>query len=218
MGKMQQTLCELLQDVGTITKGLLDYPSRRQVAASSYAEEVQRIYRRLGGVLSSFPLGLRPWDLEFNQIPLELDEYLHFNRYRAVTLESRVYQQLPTFPLEGYRAYSSAHEKKCLRAGGYGGKWSNRSCESQFGTAAAPKDLSRNGAPRWKQRAFYDFVKDLSPLITGVPVVRISVFDEVEVSGQTLTVEQILSVPIRSAAKALSKLIFKRKPVPAPLN
>jgi hypothetical protein len=56
MGKMQQTLCKLLQDVGTVTKGLLDYPSRRQVAASSYAEEVQRIYRRLGGVLSSFPL------------------------------------------------------------------------------------------------------------------------------------------------------------------
>ena len=35
-------------------------------------------------------------------------------------------------------------------------------------------DLNGEGSPRWKQRAFYDFVKDLSPLIKGSLIIAIN--------------------------------------------
>ncbi|MHA7678588.1 DUF7255 family protein [Cupriavidus sp. PET2-C1] len=43
------------------------------------------------------------------------------------------------------------------------GSGHNRSCERQFGVGSAQKILEGAGAPRRKQRAFYDFVKDLCP-------------------------------------------------------
>jgi hypothetical protein len=101
-------------------------------------------------------------------------------------------------------------EARCLKAGGYGGKWSNSSCESQFGPASKPKDLSGNGAPRWKQRAFYDFVKDFSPLLVGVKVVRVAIWDVVTDSNRSRTIEEVLSAPSQSSGDALTMLIQER--------
>lgn len=210
MGEMQATLEHLLRGVGRLSQGSLRFPTVDDVASSKYAGEIEAIYRRHGGVRTSPPLNLRSWDIEFDGFAVELDEYLHFNRYRAITLEASAYRDLSDFPLGLYRAYCSAHEARCLKAGGYGGKWSNSSCESQFGPASKPKDLSGNGAPRWKQRAFYDFVKDLSPLLVDVAVLRIAVWDVVTDSSKPRTVEQVLSAPSRSSPDALAALLRER--------
>jgi hypothetical protein len=178
---------------------------------------VMKVYDELGGRLLHWPLNLRRWDLEFSSkriknIAIELDEHLHFNRYRAVTLESPMYSKLSDFPRRPYTAYCAAHEGACLKAGRYGRRWSNPSCEYQFGPPSPPGVLAGNGAPRWRQRAFYDFVKDLSPLVAGVKVVRIAIWDEICVSGQTRLVEDVLSnrdnCEVRSAA--LVALITQR--------
>jgi hypothetical protein len=83
--------------------------------------------------------------------------------------------------------------------------------EAQFGEASQSKDLRGNGSPRWKQRAFYDFVKDLSPLLIHVPVVRVAVWDTVEDGGRSRTVEEVLVAPFGCAnGAALAALIKER--------
>jgi hypothetical protein len=82
------------------------------------------------------------------------------------------------------------------------GKWTNNSCEKQFGVASRPGDLSGNGSPRWKQRAFYDFCKDLSPFLIGVKVVRVAVWDELAGAGRTETVGEVLGELARRSATA----------------
>ena len=77
MGKMQERLKQLLHHVGKVTNSSLRYPSAHEVTGSSYANEVERVYRDLGGILPTFPLQLRNWDIEFEGIAVELDEYLH---------------------------------------------------------------------------------------------------------------------------------------------
>lgn len=170
----------------------LSFPQRHDFEGTRYKLHVQQAYESLGGRLDTFPLNLRKWDIVFDGIAIELDEQLHFNRYRLATMECSLYEELPLFPLDLYREYATQHEAACIRASSYGGKWSNPSCERQFGTPGPYGDLSGPGAPRWKQRAFYDFVKDLSPLTIGTAVVRLSVWDEIEVGGMRFTVGDIL--------------------------
>src|SRR5687767_11147437 len=153
MGTLQRSLESILSQAGRISQGRLPLPGRAQAAA--HAEEIHAVYRQLGGILPEFPMWRTTtgWDIEFNGLAVELDEYLHFNRYRAVTLASSLYAGLQRFPMAQYRAYCRTREPYCLKAGGYGGKWSNSSCEAQFGLAATNRDLEGNGSPRWKQRA-----------------------------------------------------------------
>ena len=100
MGAKQSALASMLAGSGNIAKGSVTYPTLRQVIASPYAHEIERIYRNLGGVLPTFPVGFRGWDIEFEGMAVELDEELHFNRYRALTLGSELYDELPSFPRE----------------------------------------------------------------------------------------------------------------------
>jgi hypothetical protein len=208
---MEKELKRLLGEVETGTPRPLPRTVEYNIVSAGYRDAVESVYRGIGGVLGKPPFNPRPsWDLEFDNVAVELDEFLHFNRYRAMTLESLVYGQLPGFPLSLYREYCAAHEQRCLQAGGYGGKWSNRSCDTQFGVASPSKDFSGNGPSRWKQRAYYDFVKDLSPLVIGVKVVRIAVWDTVYESGQARTVAEVLSRPTAMSAHALVQLIRER--------
>jgi hypothetical protein len=48
-------------------------------------------------VAFSNPLRLSAWDLEFDGIAVELDEHLHFNRYRGLTLKSPRYSWYRVF-------------------------------------------------------------------------------------------------------------------------
>ncbi len=146
MGAREDKLARCFPLAGyAVSSGALPYPSQRAVAQSRYGEEVQRVYEALGGVLNEFPLRLQKWDIEVGGVAVELDEMLHFNRYRLRTLQSSVYHDLPHFPIEEYRTYCDRYERACLSAGSCGGKWSNRSCESQFGPAAPPGSLAGGG-------------------------------------------------------------------------
>lgn len=211
MGKMQGALKQLLSAEGMLSERTLRVPKADDVRGSPFRDEVQDVYRQLGGIIKpAFPLNLGRWDLEFAGIAIELDECLHFNRYRAVTLASSAYRQLSGFPLSNYRRYCSHYEDECLRGGGYGGKWSNPSCVAQFGAASPPKDLTQNGSPRWRQRAFYDFVRDLSPLIIGVNVIRVAVWDTIVEDGYSRTVAEVLTAPSHASGAALASLLRQR--------
>ena len=210
-GKMRGALERILSSVGRVSRRPLKCPKSDDVAASDLRPEIECVYRSLGGILRSVPhFKLRPWDIEFDGIAVELDESLHFNRYRGVTLGSASYASLPCFPFGAYQRFCSEHEDICLKNGGYGGKWSNTSCERQFGEASQPGVLPEkvtemeHGAPRWKQRAFYDFVKDLSPMLIGVKVVRIAVWEETGGADGKTTVGETLDAAVRTSAHARS--------------
>ena len=141
-------------------------------------DELLELYRRLGGRQSSPMLRPGGWDLAFKgPLVVELDEELHFNRYRAVTLETSWSFGLPW--REDYMRYCTEREAECLAAGRWGKRWTNESCERMF-TGGPPGDLGGAGAPRWKQRALYDAVKD-SAVSTRSPVMlaRLSIYDRV---------------------------------------
>ena len=209
---------QLLSCVGTVSQRTLKSPKADNVTASVLKPEIELVYCSLGGILPSISLNLYQWDLEFDGIAVELDEDLHFNRYRSITLKSAIYERLPRFPLKAYQRYCSQYEKRCLQAGASPyGKWSSNGSEVQFGEASKPgvlpaevTDMQR-GSPRWKQRAFYDFVKDLSPLLIHVPVVRVAVWDAVEDGDRSRTVNEVLAVPLGCASSfALAALIKER--------
>jgi len=129
------------------------------------------LYRSMGGIGDHPPLRPGSWDLAFtNGLVIELDEELHFNRYRAATLARDKPWSLD------YTAQSRAHEQECLRAGRWGRRWSSRPSVAMFGPADLPGVFAANGAPRWKQRAFYDAMKDVA---NGVKLARLSVHDRV---------------------------------------
>jgi hypothetical protein len=141
--------------------------------------EVMDLYRHFGG--QSEPL-LRPgaWDLSFTgNLVIELDEELHFNRYRAVSLSTSWSKPLPW--TAEYQKLCERHEAECRSAGSWGKRWSNASCARMFGDGGPPGDLSGAGAPRWKQRALYDSLKDLvTTLDNDISLARVSVYDLVE--------------------------------------
>jgi len=147
---------------------------------------IRQIYDDLAGIPEQFEHA-RPgsFDLAFDtgdgKLIVELDEEQHFNRYRTITLSRPWAAQLPWTTT--YVAYSAAHEAQLVRRWRSGRRWTNESAPRFFGVASPPGDFSGAGAPRWRQRAFYDAVKDLMPAIR---LARVSVHDELE--GRALNV------------------------------
>lgn len=137
------------------------------------------LYRSLGGKEREPTLRPGAWDLVFRgAVFVELDEELHFNRYRRLTLEPEWAALLPWHA--DYLRFTLDHEHECLAAGRWGKRWTNESCERLFGAADPPGDFTRVGAPRWKQRALYDAMKDLIALKTPeVSLVRLATVDVV---------------------------------------
>ena len=212
MGKRQDTLEEILGSVSDILcTGDLEKPKQDDIYGSSFHEEVLAIYRELGGCLEDIPVRLGPWDLNVSGIAVEFDECLHFNRYRSITLNAPLYFRLDNFPIKDYQRYCIEREKECLKASkGRIGTWTNKSCEKLFSQASPRGDLSDGGAPRWKQRAFYDFIKDIAPITNGVRMARISIWDCVVVNGSLVQVSEILDKGVRTAAEPIFTLIQQR--------
>lgn len=104
-------------------------------------DQVLAMYRPFGGT-ASLPV-LRPggWDIALTDGRLvELDEELHFNRYRAATFRDLPLSSLPWCSV--YEEQCVAYERDCLRAGRWGRRWANDSAVKMFGPAADPGDLS----------------------------------------------------------------------------
>lgn len=173
-GKRARALRRILIEAGLApVSGQLPRPT-----GAAHRDELLELYRVLGGLLDNPVWQPGGWDLIFEgPIVVELDEQLHFNRYRARTLETRWTAGLPW--ADAYKAYCIEHEACCLRDGRSQQRWSNPSCARNF-AGGAPGDLIA-GAPRWKQRAFYDAVKDTA--ITTDPklsMARVSIYDKVD--------------------------------------
>jgi hypothetical protein len=193
MGLRQTAFAELLVDAGVArSETVLLVPTLESIAAAKLGGLVTETYRRLGGVNPTPRVRPGQWDVATEKGAWELDEEQHFNRFRLVTLRSAIYRRVAGFDHASYRVYCSAKEDRCLRKAGSRGYWSSSSSVAEFGPAGEPGVLAGAGSPRWKQRAFYDFIKDLSPFVLDIPVTRLSIWDDVACSGDIASLGWVL--------------------------
>lgn len=151
---------------------------RRIIESSDFEYELLKVYQELGGIRPQYPIDNNlesRWDIEINGFVIELDEEQHFNRYRKVTLQSSAYEKIPFTQIE-YAELCENKEEQCLGRAGYGGYWVNPSTISQFGNGDLPRTFQGNGSPRWKQRAFYDFYKDIGCHLCKIGMIRIPIY------------------------------------------
>lgn len=175
-GGRATALSRLLGHIGLEVVAVRPAPPRLMDFGLTRQAELLRLYAELGGAVRQPKLRPGAWDLALaDGRVVELDEELHFNRYRTLTLQQPWSADLPW--RDAYLQHCVRHELECLRAGTWGKRWTNASCEALFGSAGTPGDLEA-GSPRWKQRALYDAMKDAQAAQGGgPPLVRVSVYD-----------------------------------------
>jgi hypothetical protein len=174
-----------------------------------HRDEVMRVYRSLGGILNEIPFRFGGWDIVAPNFIIELDEEQHFNRYRKQTLGSAIYKNWKLFDVANYLTYCEKFENICLKKASRGGYWTNNSTEGQFGAAGANGDFSGAGSPRWKQRAFYDFCRDIYGMANQIKVYRLSIYDEVKTNSGTVTLAIALDRNMQQEVKAFLKNVIK---------
>lgn len=176
-------------------------------------DHVIRLYRELGGASASPRLRPGAWDLAFDgDLLVELDEELHFNRYRRVTLAPSWTADLPW--RDDYLNLTSQHEADCLAAARWGKRWTSASCEAMFGPADPPGTFTSGGAPRWKQRALYDAMKDAAAHeMSSTRVARLATVDVVAGVRLGDALEGRAAVDL----DALQEMVLQRSTRPQPV-
>jgi hypothetical protein len=173
-------------------------------------DQHRALYRQLGGTQEDPTLRPGGWDLavtadDATVIVIELDEELHFNRYREQTLTAPWYERI-AWSTE-YSNLCKQHERRCLQAGTWGKRWTTPSCEKLFAPAGPAGQLAGSGAPRWKQRALYDTIKNLAAVTRSGPrLARLSIYDQLD--GRQL--EDQLQQPTQGNSAALKELVIRR--------
>jgi hypothetical protein len=78
-----------------------------------------------------------------------------------------------------YLGYSAIYEDECRRKASGGKFWTSAPSQRMFGPAGPRGVLDGLGSPRWKQRAFYDAIRDATALNGGDRMARLSMYDEI---------------------------------------
>lgn len=179
MGQREESLNSYL--VLKFGKNKYSKPKQIDFFNSEFHSEIDTIYRKLGGILPEYPTNYRGFDIQCNDFIVELDEERHFNRYRLLTLGSTFYKENNLyFGLSSYTTLCKIKETECLNAAGWSGNWENNSTYRQFGESDPEGILGKLGSSRWKQRAFYDFLRDVSAIIMKIPIIRISIWETID--------------------------------------
>jgi hypothetical protein len=185
MGKRQDNLCKLLQSTSQIEK-----PTFNDYKNSIYYKNLLEIYKKLNGKQEEIAFHISKYDCAYNGIIVELDEENHFNRYRVITLENPIYNQNTTMRKDDYLNFSSLFENECCTHGKY---WNTSSSDRLFGSSDPNGLFLKKGSSRWRQRAFYDLLKDHIPFILKIPVIRLSIYECLNYNGHLITINEILT-------------------------
>lgn len=186
MGQRQTKLAEIVKGYWGTQPQPKPMPS--DILNSKYADYIFQTFLALDGQLSEPPTRFGAWDVSTSRFIIELDEERHFNRYRLKTLQSTFYKTDDYFSVRDYQQYCKDKETICLKTASWGRNWKNASTEKQFSQSDPEGLLAKNGSSRWKQRAYYDFLKDVSSQIMGVPIFRLSIYD----THKGISIDQLL--------------------------
>jgi hypothetical protein len=200
MGKKEKYLKGVLDNEGFNFQSW-EYPiiTEQDLRDSDLYDEVERVFIELGGNLNNIKIFHGKWDIQKNGFVIELDEQRHFNRYRLITLKSSFYNLTDNIWHKKYLDYCKDYEDKCIKAASYGGNWTNSSCEKMFGPSSDYGELNDKGPARWKQRAFYDYLKDINAHINNFKILRFSIWDEFTFENNSYTLRKVLNKKLKNA-------------------
>lgn len=172
MPKKQDYLKQIRLDL--YKQGNHNKPIDKVFKENGFYSIITEMYASLGGTQDKVPLNIGKYDIELEKFIIEFDEENHFNRYRLKTLSSIIYKDWKNFKVTDYQRYCTSYEDKCRS---YGKFWHTDSSDKQYGVSSPNGVLEGTGSSRWKQRAFYDFVKDVYSIAVNIPIIRISIYD-----------------------------------------
>lgn len=140
-------------------------------------------------------------DIEVNGVAIALDDEQQFNRYRFQTLQSPVYSLPLISDLSRYKGYCLANQVQMHSPSLAGKKIKDR--ESLQKTSGSFEEF-------YKLQAVNDFMQDLLPLVHYVPVLRLSVFDQIETSCGRKTLHTLLMEDNRHYFEILADYFIQR--------
>lgn len=217
---MQQTTLQyLLNQLGA--EGVAVYPTRPETISAAIfrkrkeAPLLEEVYAALGGKDNCWKLKFSlPEGMETEEVRLTLDGPLQFNRYRAESLQSGLYENPEPVWLNSYRRLCRSAERECLKAGSRQGVWTNREAEKHFGPAQEAGDFFGGGAPGWKLNAILDFLSDMYLLGGRQKHMRVSLFDRLMIQGQLVALQQLLLSRSETNLPYLLKFFHRQLGVP----
>lgn len=160
--------------LGLYNSGNHDKPNDKVLKDTNLYSTITDMYEILGGKQKKVPLNVGKYDIDLENFIIELDEENHFNRYRLKTLSSLIYRNWKNFNATDYQQYCKQYEDRCRT---YGKFWNTVFSDKQYGVSSPNGVLEGVGSSRWKQRAFYDFVKDVYSIAINIPFIRIPIYD-----------------------------------------
>lgn len=123
--------------------------------------------------------------IEVGDKAIIVDEPIHFNRYRNITLRARLYEgENFHWKVEDYKRYCRQLEPDALKSGLYGQLWTNKNAESVFGKSSEPGDFYGGGAAGWKLRALEDCLLDLYCQEKGIKLIRYAMQASIMIKGK----------------------------------
>lgn len=217
---MQQTTQEFLAEI-TAAQGTAVFPTRKEWLHSKHwvklpqASEVEQVYKILQGKGNCRDIEFAlPEGIETEKVRLSLDGSLQFNRYRAVTLQSPVYDlQTVSWP-ETYRRYCRSQERECLKDGSREDIWAGKEAVLHFGLAQEAGDLTGPGAPGWKLNVFKEFLADVYLFNQPQQHKRISLYERVMIQGKLVPLQQLLISRAETSQNYLVKYMCRQLEIP----
>lgn len=217
---MQQSILQYLAEQLAV-QGLPVYLTRpenllsRQFKNRKESAQIEEIYGLLGGKQDCWSVAFAlPEGIETGEARLTLDGPLQFNRYRAVTLQSGLYDNTAPAWLGSYLRHCRSAERECLKAGSRQGIWTNAEAEKHFGPAQETGDFFGGGAPGWKLQAFRDFLSDFHLLGSPQKHMRVALYDRLMIQGQLLPLQQLLLSRSEKNLPYLLKFLSRQLGVP----
>jgi hypothetical protein len=168
-------------------------------------------YEGLGGRNSAICLPRLRMDFAIDRHLFLVDDAVHFNRYRLLTLKNDLYQVF-TFPWAvSYERLCRQQERACLQAGLQERIWNGPPLASKcFGKSEEFGDLSGNGAAGWKLNAYNDMQYDLISRLHGFKLVRIPVYETIMTGGSLKKLDQLLLNPGSATLELLGKWLSRK--------
>lgn len=182
----------------------------------SAIEWIEAVYEALGGTANCWKVEFKlPDGLETEQLRLSLDNSLQFNRYRAISLNSGVYEKYNPDWLQAYRRNCRTLERECLKDGSRLGVWTNPSAEHHFSKAQEPGDFFGTGAAGWRLKAFEEFLADVYLFQGKQEHKRISEYERLMVQGKLIPLQQLLMSRSESSKQYLVKYLSRQLRLPS---
>lgn len=214
-----ENIAELLAAEGNRAFAEKEETVRKPAFPETIQQQLQEIYQDLEGIgdWQEIPVNI-PAGIQLNDTRLVIDDALHFNRYRAITLRAEFYESSSLFNLASYKRYCRAEETACLKQGKPIDRWTSRFAEAHFGKPSTPGDFFHTGSPAWRLRAFQDTLSDAAAKAGLFKLKRVSVHDRVLSNGQLQPLGSLLLSRTEEKQQMLKNFLLRTLGLPLSEN